>query len=111
MMGAIPSRTITRHIKGGVTMLEFPAPAPGVASCRYVQFTSSVPALVRLSEKPIETKDKDGKDAPVLVNVGGEGVIYLPPDVPMNVVSGQRVIYVRSLDKDGIFCAAPLASM
>ncbi|MGL4443644.1 MAG: hypothetical protein ACRCU1_08465 [Alsobacter sp.] len=110
MLGAAPHRALTRSIKNSVTMVELPSPAPGTATCRYVQLTSSVPALVRLAEKPIETKDKDGKDLPVTLSVG-ESVIYLPPDVPVTVVSGQRLIYVRSLDKDGIFCAAPLSSM
>lgn len=110
MLGAIPSRAITRPIKNSVTMVEIPSASAGAATCRYAQFTSSVPALIRLAEKAIEEKDKDGKPIPVAVNAG-EGVIYLPPDVPVTVVSGQRVLYVRSLDKDGIFCAAPLASM
>lgn len=111
MLGAIPSRSITSSIKSSVSMIEFPAPASGSPSCRYVQIMSSVPALVLLSEHPVTpTKDKDGKDTGVLVSMG-KGVIYIPPDVPVTVVSGQRIIYVRSLDKEGIFCAAPLASM
>jgi hypothetical protein len=109
MFGASPLRALTRPIKNVVSVHEIPAAPGGGVTCKGVQLTSSVAAIVKMSEKPIESKDKDGKDAPVTLSFG-EGVIYLPPDVPVTVISGQRFIYAKSLDKDGVFCAAPIVS-
>lgn len=112
MLGISAFRAISTHVKAGATsMIEFPKLQHGAMGNRSVSFVSSAPVLVRMSEHPIESKGKDGKDVLPNVNVGDEGVVYVPANVPLAIASGQRVMYVRALDKDGIFCAAPMVSI
>lgn len=104
--GVSPHRAITKRINAKtVIQVEPAAMSPGAVGCKYVHLVSSVPCLVRADEKAAAA------DAKVSIDVGEEGVQYVPADVPVVILGARQVLTVRALERDGVFCAAPMATM
>lgn len=98
-------RAIVKAITKKAMVVEMPVNAPGSTACRYTHIVSSVPCLVRVHI----AAPKDGD--PTSLEIGDVGVQYIPADTPTHVIGAHNTISVRSIDRDGVVCIAPLASM